>query len=515
MPNETRTAKQVDIMLLLEGTYPYVLGGVSSWVHQLIQTFPEYRFGAIFLGGQKKDYKGIQYKLPANLVHLENHYLFEDATKTLHSAYRKPSTNANAFETITEMHQLFSHMKQRNYKQVIQILLDHLASPNAMSLEGFLHSQLSWDYITHQFQEKCPHISFLDYFWSIRNMHLSLWKVIEIINKMPDIRCLHSVSTGYAGFLGALLSQKMNIPYLVSEHGIYIKERKIDLMQQQWFSPSYFTNAREQETKKYLTQLWIRFFELLGLFCYDTANTITSLFQAYQTQQIHYGAPRNKTRIINNGVDVNPDLLTGKKEPDHVAPVIAIIARVTPIKDIKNFIRACVPIFEAIPNASAWIVGSTHEDPAYFHECKNLVDILSLGNKIIFKGHQYTKTILKQVDVVVLSSISEGLPLVLLESFAAGVPVVATDVGACRELVEGATQDDRALGAAGLVVNISNAQSLSQAIITLLTDVERWQSCQKSALARVNTYYTNALFEKNYRSLYQEVLTPWLESVLS
>jgi len=38
------------IGLLLEGTYPYVAGGVSSWVHQIIRAFPEYRFALAFLG---------------------------------------------------------------------------------------------------------------------------------------------------------------------------------------------------------------------------------------------------------------------------------------------------------------------------------------------------------------------------------------------------------------------------------------------------------------------------------
>ena len=45
-----------DIALLLEGTYPYVRGGVSAWVHQIISGLPEIRFAVIFIGGDQKMY---------------------------------------------------------------------------------------------------------------------------------------------------------------------------------------------------------------------------------------------------------------------------------------------------------------------------------------------------------------------------------------------------------------------------------------------------------------------------
>lgn len=47
------TADRADIALLLEGTFPYVSGGVSSWVNQIIRAFPEYRFAIVFLGSRR------------------------------------------------------------------------------------------------------------------------------------------------------------------------------------------------------------------------------------------------------------------------------------------------------------------------------------------------------------------------------------------------------------------------------------------------------------------------------
>ncbi|MEQ1669164.1 MAG: GT4 family glycosyltransferase PelF, partial [Sulfuriferula sp.] len=69
------TATSADVALLLEGTFPYVSGGVSSWVNQIIRAYPEYRFAIVFLGSRPQDYGDIKYVLPDNVVHVETHYL--------------------------------------------------------------------------------------------------------------------------------------------------------------------------------------------------------------------------------------------------------------------------------------------------------------------------------------------------------------------------------------------------------------------------------------------------------
>lgn len=48
-----------DVTFLLEGTFPMVRGGVSSWVNQLIRGLPDLRFALIFVGGAPEHYKGI------------------------------------------------------------------------------------------------------------------------------------------------------------------------------------------------------------------------------------------------------------------------------------------------------------------------------------------------------------------------------------------------------------------------------------------------------------------------
>jgi polysaccharide biosynthesis protein PelF len=45
-----RESKSADIAVILEGSYPYIFGGVSGWMQQIIQAFPNYTFAVIFLG---------------------------------------------------------------------------------------------------------------------------------------------------------------------------------------------------------------------------------------------------------------------------------------------------------------------------------------------------------------------------------------------------------------------------------------------------------------------------------
>ena len=67
-----------DILIVAEGTYPYVRGGVSSWIHQLITGLNEFKFGLVFIGSAESDYQEIKYELPENLTYLYVDYLFKN-----------------------------------------------------------------------------------------------------------------------------------------------------------------------------------------------------------------------------------------------------------------------------------------------------------------------------------------------------------------------------------------------------------------------------------------------------
>ena len=63
------------ICLLTEGSYPYVVGGVSSWCQMLIQGLPEHEFFIYSIGAEAKNRGDFKYKLPANVVGVQEEFL--------------------------------------------------------------------------------------------------------------------------------------------------------------------------------------------------------------------------------------------------------------------------------------------------------------------------------------------------------------------------------------------------------------------------------------------------------
>ena len=189
-----------------------------------------------------------------------------------------------------------------------------------------------------------------------------------------------------------------------------------------------------------------------------------------------------------------------------VPKALCLIGRVVPIKDIKTFIRSMVLVTKSLPEAQAWIAGPEDESPEYALECRDLAAQLGLSDKVKFLGFRNLTDLLPKVGLVVLSSISEALPLVILEGYAAGVPTVCTDVGSCRQLVQGLPGEDADLGAAGRVVRIADPQAMAQAALALLQDELLWQKASDAAIRRVEKYYSQDLMFARYRALYERNL---------
>jgi glycosyltransferase involved in cell wall biosynthesis len=491
---------RVDIMLLLEGTFPYVSGGVSSWVNQIIRGFPEYRFGALFIGSSKNDYTVMKYKLPENLVHLDAFYIHDPKQRP---SVRRRKGNPEVFREALEMHECFLRPDAFALEGRFMGADFYLDSVNGIDFGHFLHARRSWDIITELYHNRCTDPSFVDYFWTVRNMHTPIWLLAEVAGRLPAAGLYHTVSTGYAGFLGSLLHHDTGRPLVLSEHGIYTKERRIDIFNSDWIQDNRNALQKDPTEISYYRDLWIRFFETLGRFCYSAAGNIVSLFEGARRQQISDGAPASRTRVIPNGINVERFLPLRREHTEGVPQVLVLLGRVVPIKDIKTFIRAVCIVAGRLPTVEGWIVGPDDEDPEYAAECISLTGSLGLADRIKFLGFRNPMEIFPQTGALVLSSISEGLPLVLLEAFAAGIPAVATDVGSCRQLIMGEGAEDEAIGPAGGVVDINNPQALAEESLRLLTDRGHWERARQSAINRVERFYTHQRMFDGYRELYR------------
>jgi Glycosyltransferase len=505
-----------DICMILEGTSPYVRGGVSSWVHQIITGIPELKFSLVFIGGRRADYSDICYKLPDNVVHLEHHYLEES---TNGSRPKRLRFSDKKLIPVRRFHNQLSFVAQASDQTIgqqeieksINSMVDLVEQRDGLQLKHFLFGSNTWNYLREIYLRGSYRASFIKYFWTLRSMHGPIFKLARVARDVPPARVYHSISTGHAGLLGVFLVRQRKRPLVLSEHGIYTKERKIDLNQAEWLDEGPASVVPDQDdTATVLRGLWVRFFEKLGWLTYRSANPIISLYTGSQKRQHQDGAAPERTRIIVNGIDVQRFEKVLQQRPQQIPRVIGLVGRVVSIKDIKTFIRTIAVIRRTLPDVEGWVVGSEDEEPTYAEECKDLVRNLGIANGVHFLGHRNVSEILPQLGLVMLTSISEAQPLVVLEAFAAGLPVVTTDVGACREQINGRTDEDRALGAAGKVAPMADVDGLSQAAIELLTKPDLWAACQKAGLARVRRFYTQDAMIEKYRTVYREVLeTPW------
>ena len=369
-----------------------------------------------------------------------------------------------------------------------------------------MHSRASWDFISDAYREYSRDPSFVDYFWTVRIMHAPLWVLNDIASNLIPARMYHTISTGYAGFLGAMLKRRTGKPLLLSEHGIYTKERKIDLFQSEWISDNRGLVEKNNAEMAYFREKWVNFFTELGRECYQSSNRIVALYERNRQRQVEDGAPAERTLNIPNGIDLPRMEKVRAARSEEIPQTACLIGRVVPIKDVKTFLRAMRTLVNEIPDAKGWIAGPEDEDKEYAAECRSLVTSLGLEKNVEFLGFQKIDELLPKVGVVVLSSISEALPLVLLEGFAAGVPAVSTDVGSCRQLIEGLDEDDRAFGTAGSVVGIADPEALGKAVANLLSNPQAWHEAQQAGIRRVETLYTQQQMFGSYRELYQGLL---------
>jgi glycosyltransferase involved in cell wall biosynthesis len=127
-----------------------------------------------------------------------------------------------------------------------------------------------------------------------------------------------------------------------------------------------------------------------------------------------------------------------------------------------------------------------------------------MNEKLKFFGKVDVREYYPKLDVFVLTSISEGQPLTILEAMAVGVPSVSTRVGSCEELINGRTEEDVALGPAGLVTNIGKPRETADAIFKIISDKELHDQMVESGYKRVDKYYREDSLIEKYRRLYKD-----------
>lgn len=506
----SRKNSRADICLVLEGTYPYVSGGVSTWVHQILHAFPQWQFAVFYLGAEKTPDLKPRYELPPNLVHLEEVFLFQPSSRLVRLRDSVPASWEPLYENLRKLFVRTPNGDAHDFMLVGKVL-QHIASHSAVDFDTFWRDAKTWAVLREVYDRYAPDDSFIDFFWACRFLIAPVWKLGRSLARMPRARLYHTACTGYAGLAAALASAANDTPLLLSEHGIYLRERITDICRSPWIPDNTTLHTPPADPLGTLRLLWIGFFDVIGRLCYHRAEAIASLFEKNAAAQRHFGAEPGRIRIIPNGIRTEEcdgwhEQRRERREKDPESAVIGFLGRVVSIKDVKTLLRTARKVCDRLPQARFLIGGPGDEEPEYFEECIALAGQLGLQKQVEFLGATQRAVFLPQIDIMILTSVSEGLPFVVLEALATGIPVVSTDVGACAEILRGRPESDAPALECGLIAEIGDADQLAAACVRLLTDRPLLEAFSAAGRERVRRDYHEDGVLNSYRALYESLM---------
>jgi glycosyltransferase involved in cell wall biosynthesis len=471
------------VCLIVEGAYPYLTGGVSSWIQQMLLKFKDIEFVIQTLVVDRNEKREFKYKIPDNVSEIHEIYLLDD--DYVDKGKRKFKLQENEYNALESL--IFG--EEVDWEGVFKFFQN-----GNISLDKLLTSNEFLEMTKKYYNKNFENAVFTDFLWTMRSMYLPLFLLLK--SKPVEADLYHTLSTGYSGVLGSMAKFLYNKPLLISEHGIYTREREEEIIKANWVKGLY-------------KDLWIQQFYKLSNCCYGFAGEVTALFEGAREFQIELGCLMEKTNVIHNGVNISDFEGLPKKDPQDNYINVGAILRVTPIKDVKTMINAFYLAKKQVPNLKLWIMGPLDEMPKYVKECRELVKDLGIED-IIFTGKVNVKEYLGKMDFIILSSLSEGQPLVILEGFAVKKPCIATNVGDCFNMIYGSKDE---FGEAGIVVPVMNVEKMSKAMVHLAREENIRLQMGLNGYNRVEKYYQNEEVFQKYYDLYNKLIDGRLKAL--
>ena len=265
------------ICFVCEGAYPYVVGGVSAWVHELITSNPQHDFKILCIIPDEKFAK-LKYQIPKNVIEIKN-ILMDSSLDFSYSSFIKAGLQENE-EKKDSVKELIHFQIDGNADEKLNIVEKLFSKEMGSPLEIIL-SQEYWDVLLKQYKKYHEKGNFSIYYWTYRNIILNLLKIGQ--EDIPKADIYHCVTTGYAGFIGCLVAHRKMGKFLLTEHGIYPREREEEILGANWIDPDF-------------KNIWIDYFYYLSKLAYQYSDKIISLFEYTRGIQIQYGADEKRLK---------------------------------------------------------------------------------------------------------------------------------------------------------------------------------------------------------------------------
>jgi glycosyltransferase involved in cell wall biosynthesis len=481
-----------------EGTYPFSGGGVGTWCHQLCEGLDAYEFSILAITGDtqavwhypraKRVRRVIQVPLwpgeePALYLRpgrygdvlrmrlrTTNDEVARGFLPSLRTFLQEVFVGGVPAPALLEaVVDMGSFLRRHDYKETLRAPATWEAFREAS--DAFCETDLGRSVETPRIAEvtMCAR-------W-FYNMMMPLGVDLD-----GDAALFHATGATPSALPGIVARHIDGLPFLLTEHGVYLRERYIAV------SSSFYSPMQ----KRFL----IGVAAAIGRACYATADLITPVAAYNQRWELLWGAPKDRVRVIYNGVD--PGLFRPGPKPPSCAgrPTAVAAARVFPLKDIETMIRAVAIARQRLPDLHVNVYGSLAADVPYVEKCRALIEELGVGANFELAGfHAKPAEIFLEGDISLLSSISEGFPYTVLESMSCGVPCVATDVGGVRE----------AIADTGSVVAPRDSAAFADAMVDLLIDNDRRRELARRGRERLVSEFTLSRQLASYEEVYRQL----------
>ena len=301
---------------------------------------------------------------------------------------------------------------------------------------------------------------------------LELYRFFKIFN--PDIVQTHVLK---ANFLGILAARKARVPVIIGTE-MTLKDiahsplaRLRDRLIQHFVSLSLRYSDGFMATSEYINKQWYH----------------SRYEKKYRVIYPPFNLEKYQAALASS--------LSKKDGSNLDGPTIGFIGRLSEEKGLETLIQAMPMVRIKFPRVKLLIAGTGPME----QRLKKRVQSADLDGCVSFLGFcSNAFAFIRDLDVFVLPSRTEGCPIVVLESMAMSVPVVATDVGGTPELVED--------GVTGLLVKSNSPVELANSVIQMLTDRDRAERMGREGHRRAFGEFHPTKFIESIERMYLELL---------
>ncbi len=474
-----------------EGTYPYATGGVSTWADLLIKELRNIDF--VLLPIMMHPYMQTKYDLPPNVTDVINVPLWgtEEPTEYIRNISFAKIYSAK-IQTQRDLN--FSYLKK-----IVHNLLEHIfrlredlesLGDDIIALHDYFNKYDYYEVFRSKELWETYKTFMIEYYANIHEEPPTIFDLIEglrylfrffiaILPDLPQADIYHSSAAAFCGLPCIIAKKKYGSKYLLTEHGIYIREQ-------------YLFASRRQlplRTKEFLLGL----ITLVSKLNYHFADVISPVCNYNKRWEMQWGVPEKKIQTIYNGIDV----LKFKKisvQRDN-RPTVVMVARFEALKDIETFIRCAKIVAEKIPDVHFKLYGPK-VDEEYYQKCMQLVDELEVHGNFSYMGPTSNPVAAyNEADVVMLTSISEAFPFVVIEAMACEKVVVSSDVGGTREVLEGY----------GAIVRPKDYEGFANSVVYFLQHSDKRELLGQAARRAILDGFTIEDMVQNYWNLYKKM----------